>query len=78
VAAGTRVAQSPPRSAIADLSFEASPLPELFSYGFGVPPRAFQMGVPSQDAFPSKLWSRILSNAARRAAVAPVASRSAW
>jgi GntR family transcriptional regulator/MocR family aminotransferase len=31
------------------------------------------MGVPSQDAFPSKLWSRILSNAARRAAVAPVA-----
>jgi GntR family transcriptional regulator/MocR family aminotransferase len=31
------------------------------------------MGVPSQEAFPSKLWSRILSHAARRAAVAPVA-----
>src|SRR5215831_17422188 len=53
-AAGTRVAQSPPRSAIAHLSSEAPPLPELF-YGFGVPPLAFQMGVPSQDAFPSKL-----------------------
>ena len=72
-AAGTRVAQSPPRSAIARLSSEAPPLPGLFSYGFGVAPLAFQMGVPSQEAFPSKLWSRILSNAARRAAVAPVA-----
>ena len=72
-AAGTRVAQSPPRSATARLSPEAPPLPGLFFYGFGVAPLAFQMGVPSQDAFPSKLWSRILSNAARQAAVAPVA-----
>ena len=72
-AAGTRVAQSPPQSAIARLSSEAPPLPKLFFYGFGVAPLAFQMGVPSQDAFPSKLWSRILSHAARRAAVAPVA-----
>ncbi len=71
-AAGTRVAQSPPRSATARLSPEAPPLPGIFFYGFGAP-LAFQMGVPSQDAFPSKLWSRILSNAARRAAVAPVA-----
>lgn len=72
-AAGTRVAQSPPRSATAHLSSEASPLPELFFYGFGAAPLPFQMGVPSQDAFPCKLWSRILSLAARRAAVAPVA-----
>ena len=71
-AAGTRVAQRPPRSAIAHLSSEAPPLPELFYYGFGVAPLAFQMGVPSQDAFPSKLWSRIVSHAARQAAVAPV------
>jgi len=71
-AAGTRVAQSPPRSATARLSSEAPPLPELFFYGFGVVPMAFQMGVPSQDAFPSKLWSRIASHAARQAAVAPV------
>lgn len=72
-AAGTRVAQSPPQSTIAHLSSDTSPLPELFSCGFGVPPLAFQMGVPAQDAFPSKLWSRVLSQAARRAAVAPVA-----
>jgi GntR family transcriptional regulator/MocR family aminotransferase len=71
-AAGTRVAQSPPRSAKAHSSPEAPPLPEFF-YGFGVPPLAFQMGVPSQEAFPSKLWSRLLSHAARRAAAAPVA-----
>jgi GntR family transcriptional regulator/MocR family aminotransferase len=31
------------------------------------------MGVPSQDAFPFKLWSRILAREARRAATAPVA-----
>ena len=30
------------------------------------------MGVPSQDAFPFKLWSRILTREARRAAAAPV------
>src|SRR5262249_11154243 len=71
-AAGTRVAQSPPRCAITHISSEASPLPDLF-YGFGLAPLTFQMGVRAQDAFPSKLWSRILSNAARRAAVAPVA-----
>src|SRR5215469_15558980 len=38
-AAGTRVARSPPRSATARLSSEASPLPELF-YGFGAAPLA--------------------------------------
>jgi GntR family transcriptional regulator/MocR family aminotransferase len=31
------------------------------------------MGVPSQDAFPFKLWSRILTRETRRAAAAPVA-----
>lgn len=72
-AAGTRVAQGSPRNAMTRLSSDAPPLPELFFYGFGVAPLTFQMGVPSQDAFPSKLWSRILSHAARRAAVAPVA-----
>jgi Bacterial regulatory proteins, gntR family/Aminotransferase class I and II len=71
-AAGTRVAENSARCGTARWLPEAPPLPELF-YGFGVAPLAFQMGVPSQDAFPSKLWSRILSHAARRAAVAPVA-----
>ena len=71
-AAGTRIAENSARCAIARWSPEAPPLPELF-YGFGAAPLPFQMGVPSQDAFPFKLWSRILTHAARRTAVAPVA-----
>ena len=33
------------------------------------------MGVPSQDAFPFKLWSRILTSETRRVAAAPVSIR---
>ena len=77
-AAGTRVAERPSPSSIPDWSPEAPPLPDLF-YDFGTAPLAFQMGVPSQDAFPFKLWSRILTREARRAAAAPVGvSGSAW
>lgn len=70
-AAGTRVAKrrslsSPPLS-----SPDLAPLPELFQT-YGTPPLPFQMGVPSQDAFPFKLWSRVVARAARRAAAAPV------
>ena len=71
-AAGTRVAERPSRSSTADWSPEAPPLPDLFDE-FGAAPLAFQMGVPSQDAFPFKLWSRILTRETRRAAAAPVA-----
>jgi GntR family transcriptional regulator/MocR family aminotransferase len=70
--AGTRVAERPSRSSMLDWSPEAPPLPDLF-YEFGSAPLAFQMGVPSQDAFPFKLWSRILTRETRRAAAAPVA-----
>jgi GntR family transcriptional regulator/MocR family aminotransferase len=70
-AAGTRVAERPSASSTPDWSPEASPLPNLF-HDFGTVPLAFQMGVPSQDAFPFKLWSRILTSEARRAAAAPV------
>jgi GntR family transcriptional regulator/MocR family aminotransferase len=70
--AGTRVAERPFRSSLANWSPEAPPLPELFRE-FGSAPLAFQMGVPSQDAFPFKLWSRILTRETRRAAAAPVA-----
>ncbi|MBI2739072.1 MAG: PLP-dependent aminotransferase family protein [Rhodospirillales bacterium] len=70
--AGTRVAECPSPSPTPAWSPEASPMPELF-YGFGNTPLTFQMGVPAQDAFPSKLWSRILAREARRAATAPVA-----
>jgi GntR family transcriptional regulator / MocR family aminotransferase len=70
-AAGTRVAERPSPSPAPDWPPEAPPLPGLF-HDFGTAPLAFQMGVPSQDAFPSKLWSRILTRAARRAAAGPV------
>ncbi|WP_454623589.1 MocR-like pyridoxine biosynthesis transcription factor PdxR [Bradyrhizobium cenepequi] len=69
--AGTRVAERPPRSVAPRWSPEAPPLPYLF-YEFESAPRAFQMGVPSQDAFPFKLWSRILTHQTRLAAAAPV------
>ena len=70
-AAGTRVAEHPSPSSTPDWLPEAPPLPDLF-HDFGTVPLAFQMGVPSQDAFPFKLWSRILTREARRAAAAPV------
>ena len=70
-AAGTRVAERQSRSSTSDRSQEAPPLPDLF-HEFGTAPLAFQMGVPSQDAFPFKLWSRILTRETRRAAAARV------
>ena len=70
-AAGTRVAERPPRASTPDWSPEAPPLPDLY-HDFGTAPLAFQTGVPAQDAFPFKLWSRILTREARRAAAAPV------
>lgn len=69
-AAGTRVVARPSPATTKWLP-EAPPLPELFD-DFSTTPVAFQMGVPSQDAFPFKLWSRIQVRAARRAAAAPV------
>ncbi|WP_250479228.1 MULTISPECIES: PLP-dependent aminotransferase family protein [unclassified Caballeronia] len=69
-AAGTRIVARPV-PATTKWSPDAPPLSDLF-YDFSTAPLAFQMGVPSQDAFPFKLWSRIQSRAARRAAAAPV------
>jgi GntR family transcriptional regulator/MocR family aminotransferase len=70
-AAGTRVAERPSRCFAPTWSPEAPPFPELF-HDFGTVPLPFQMGVPSQDAFPFKLWSRILTRATRQVAAAPV------
>src|SRR6201997_725335 len=70
-AAGTRVAERPSPSSTPDWSPEAPPLPDLF-HDFGTAPLAFQMGAPSQDAFPFKLWSRILTRETRRVTAAPV------
>src|SRR4051794_2090296 len=50
-AAGTRVAEGRSASPTPDWSPEGAPLPNLF-HEFGTVPLAFQMGVPSQDAFP--------------------------
>jgi GntR family transcriptional regulator / MocR family aminotransferase len=69
--AGTRVAARQSRSSMPDRSPETPLLPDLF-YDFGSKPLVFQMGVPSQDAFPFKLWSRILTRETRRTAAAPV------
>ena len=69
-AAGTRVAARPIPAAV-KWSPDSPPLPDLF-YEFSATPLAFQMGVPAQDAFPYKLWSRIQARAARRASAAPV------
>ncbi|MES0038120.1 hypothetical protein NKJ74_23115 [Mesorhizobium sp. M0046] len=70
-AAGTRVAEGPSPSSAPLWSPDVPPLPELF-HTYGRPPQPFQMRVPSQDAFPFKLWSRVFARAARRAAAAPV------
>jgi GntR family transcriptional regulator/MocR family aminotransferase len=69
--AGTRVAERRSRPSMPDRSQEAPLLPELF-YEFGSTPLVFQMGVPSQDAFPFKLWSRILTRETRQAAAGPL------
>jgi GntR family transcriptional regulator/MocR family aminotransferase len=71
-AAGTRVANRPSRPSTPLWSPDAPPLPELFPT-YGTAPLPFQMGVPAQDAFPFKLWTRVFARAARRAAAAPVA-----
>jgi GntR family transcriptional regulator/MocR family aminotransferase len=71
-AAGTRVAGRPSRSATPLRSPDVPPLPELFPT-YGTAPLPFQMGVPSQHAFPFELWSHLLARAARRAGAAPVA-----
>src|SRR3712207_1369769 len=70
-AAGTRVAERPPAFSKRGWLPEAPPLPELF-HDFGAAPLSFQMGVPSQDAFPFMAWSRLLTREARRAAAAAV------
>jgi GntR family transcriptional regulator/MocR family aminotransferase len=70
-AAGTRVAERLSPSSTPNWSPEAPPLPDLF-HGVGPTPLAFQIGVPSQDAFPFKLWSRVLTREARRAAASPI------
>lgn len=69
-AAGTRVAKPRSRQAGAAPVRIKRPL-EGFERGFDLPPLPFQMGVPAQDAFPAKLWSRVRMRAVREEASAP-------
>jgi len=69
-AAGTRVARQPvPARATA-----ARPAPErpAVAPARRVEPVPFQVGVPGQDVFPFKTWSRIMGRAARAAAAQPL------
>lgn len=70
-AAGTQVAERPSQSAGRVSAPETLPLAELF-YSFGNRPLPFQMGVPAQDGFPFKLWSRVLTREERQVVMAPV------
>lgn len=70
-AAGTRVARRRSPASAPSRSPDTPPMRELF-HDYGTAPLPFQMGVPSQDAFPFTLWSRVLARAARRSACAPV------
>ena len=70
-ASGTRVAER--RSAPAPPPTVDIPRPmQGLERGFYLKPLPFQMGVPAQDAFPAKLWSRMRTRAVRDDAMAPV------
>lgn len=64
-AAGTRVARQAVRAGTAP-ERPAAPPPRLAA------PVPFQVGVPGQDVFPFKTWSRIMGRAARAAAAQPL------
>ena len=68
--AGTRVVETPPLTASMERRSEPPPLAELYrDFNSGV--ELFQMGIPAQDSFPFKTWSRILTNTAKAIAMTP-------
>ncbi|QIG47002.1 PLP-dependent aminotransferase family protein [Nordella sp. HKS 07] len=70
--AGTHVADYapvPPRPRAA-AGAEETRLAGMFDR-FSTRPLPFQMGVPAQDEFPFKLWSRLMARAARETAIVP-------
>ena len=70
-AAGTRVAEL--RASLPAAAPTSIPRPlQGVELGFYLKPLPFQMGVPAQDAFPAKLWSRMRTRAVRDDAMAPV------
>lgn len=70
-AGGTWVAEIPLAPHASPERSISHPFPILFP-DFSHRPSTFQMGVPSQDAFPFKLWTRMTVRNARTAALHPV------
>jgi len=70
-AAGTRVSARPAIPAAPVWAPARTTMLDLF-HDFGSTPLVFQMGVPAEDAFPYKLWSRIMAREARHGAAVPV------
>jgi GntR family transcriptional regulator/MocR family aminotransferase len=68
---GTWVADTPIAPRASPESSSSHPFPSLFP-DFSNRPTAFQMGVPAQDTFPFKLWTRMMLRSARMAAMHPV------
>ncbi len=62
---GTRVAERPPRAAVAIRAVDAeNGIPDLYR-DFSSAPGIFQMGVPALDHFPTKLFARIRGHSVR-------------
>jgi GntR family transcriptional regulator / MocR family aminotransferase len=68
-AAGTRVARQAVRAGTAP---ERPAAPQGVDMHHLAAPAPFQVGVPGQDVFPFKTWSRIMGRAARAAAAQPL------
>ncbi|PVE22012.1 GntR family transcriptional regulator [Microvirga sp. KLBC 81] len=70
-AGGTWVSEAPIAPRASPERSINHPFPDFFP-DFSNRPATFQMGVPSQDAFPFKLWTRMMLRNARTAALHPV------
>lgn len=68
--AGTYVADYLPAKPSVETRAQETRLAGLFNR-FSAQPLPFQMGVPAQDEFPFKLWSRLMARAARETALLP-------
>lgn len=68
--AGTHVADYLPAKPPAEKIEPTKRFPGMFDH-FSAAPLPFQMGVPAQDEFPFKLWSRLMARAARETAILP-------
>lgn len=68
--AGTRVVGTLPIAAKSPTCPESSPMPGLFR-DFNSSVIMFQMGIPAEDEFPFKTWSRIVTNTSKAIALSP-------